>query len=43
MGTGVYTLTTGTATSVTITKASTLSTADKSTWVATSYIYAPTL
>jgi len=41
-GNGLYTLSTTTATVVTIPKASTLTLADKCTWVAVSYVYAPT-
>lgn len=41
-GTGVYALTTASTTTVTVAAASTLTTGDKCTWVATSYLYAPT-
>tara|TARA_B110000285_G_C15077918_1_gene591818 strand:- start:1117 stop:1509 length:393 start_codon:yes stop_codon:yes gene_type:complete len=40
--TGVYVLSAATATVVTIPMASTLATSDKCTWVATSFLYAPT-
>jgi len=41
-GSGLYSLSTVTATVVTIPKASTLALSDKCTWVAVSYVYAPT-
>jgi len=41
-GTGVYVLSTASAVTVTVPMASTLAFNDKCTWVATSYLYAPT-